>query len=121
MNARTAEFMAQYPKDYGARYSLESPDYDSCAASVLHGHSTTQCARKNGKGPHGAWCGTHDPLKRKAKADAAYDARVAEYNAERRQAKFAADCQSAIRDIAAGADDPRALALSIIANLEAPE
>ncbi len=120
MTERTPEFLGQFPKGYGIR-SEGRPDYARCAESI-HGvgrwPSFHQCNRKNGHGPHGAWCKQHDPVARKAKQDARNAKWRAEYDDEHRKATFAEDCKAAIRQIAAGHNDPRGLAQSIIDKLD---
>jgi hypothetical protein len=119
------EFKAQYPRHgYGPAYRSKPVDYTRCAASVADGGrsvSSHQCTRKNGHGPHGAWCKTHDPVARKAKSDARVDAWMSRVKQQSRERAFAADCQAVIRQIAAGYNDPRGLAQYIIDKLEGKE
>jgi hypothetical protein len=115
----TPEFKAQYLTSYG-RYGTK-PDYTRCAESVAGSGrfpSYSQCTRKCGHGPHGAWCKQHDPEAVKAKREAQTAKWVAEIEASRRSRQFDADCKDAIHQIAAGHNDPRGLAQSIIDKLE---
>ena len=113
------EFLAQYPKAYG-RYKNAPPDYAKCAAGVYTGvwSGSQQCSRKNGHGPHGAYCKQHDPEAAKRRREESYAKYRAESQARQREHQFAADSKDAIRQIAAGHNDPRALAQSIIDKLE---
>lgn len=117
---RTEEFLAQYPKGYG-RNNRAQPDHDRCAESVSSDdiwYGTHQCSRKAKHGPHGAWCKQHDPIARKAKAEARTAKWRSEMAASSANYKFKTDCQAAIRSIASGHNDPRGLAQSIIDELE---
>lgn len=115
----TPELRAQYPKSYGASYRPIKPDYARCADSVhdRNGMHSYQCSRKNGHGPHGAWCKQHDPVAVKAKRDARDAKWSAEWAEKARQRDFARECQEAIRKIASGHNDPRGLAQDIIDRL----
>lgn len=104
------EFKAQYPSyGYGPSYSPSKPDYSRCAGAVSSGFHSYQCKRKNGHGPHGAWCKMHDPVAAEAKREARYNA----YKETRdRQASIAAlknEQTEIIRAIAEGHNDPRGL------------
>ena len=121
MNDRSPDFMSQYPSCYGASYQSRKPDYDLCAGRVSDGGrwpTSHQCAKKNGHGPEGAWCKQHDPAAVKARQAASYSKWEAESANSARNMTFAADCKTAIRDIAAGHNDPRGLAQSIIDKME---
>jgi hypothetical protein len=118
------EFIEQYPKNYGASHSQVSPDFSRCAETV----NTTpnerfshfaQCSRKNGHGPHGAWCKQHDPVAVKTRKEAREKKWENEWADSARKRAFELACQGAIRQIAEGHNDPRALAQSIIDALEA--
>ena len=117
----TDEFKAQFKKDYGPSYRSVSPDYSRCAAMVPDGGRSVlfhQCARKNGHGPHGAWCKTHDPDAVNAKREVRYAKWRAEWDKADRQREFDAACKLAVRQIAEGHNDPRGLCQSIIDKLE---
>ena len=117
----TPEFLACYPESWYGRYSNIKADLNRCCAKIYHATwaSSLQCARKNGHGPHGAYCKQHDPVAVKAKDEA----RRAKYKAERDKKErvhvFQSDCIAAIRKIAEGHNDPRGLAQDIIAKMEA--
>lgn len=117
---RTPEFLAQFQKSYGTHMRCK-PNYDRCAEDVRDAGpwpSYHQCARKNGHGPHGAWCKQHDPVAVKAKREASTAKWKSERDAEERASTFVRECQTAIRQIAAGHNDPRGLAQSIIDKLD---
>jgi hypothetical protein len=119
----SSEFLAQYQKGYGQTYALRKPDYSRCAKEVNttpneRFSSFSQCSRKNGHGPHGAWCKQHDPEAVKARRDAQEKKWKANWAAESRKLNFKRGCQDAIRQIAAGHNDPRGLAQSLIDALE---
>ena len=83
---------------------------DQCVAQVTSpdGWRRSQCSRKGGHGPGGAYCKQHDPeaiaaknAARDAKWRAEWDAAdIARDNAKARD-KFAAACIAYVRDIAA--------------------
>lgn len=119
MTEHTAEFMDQYRKSYG-RYGTTAPDLDRCAAKVSNGvFGSNQCTRKNGFGPHGAWCKQHDPDARKAKSDARAEKWREEYNDKDRLRKATEALQIALATIANGCDDPQGLAADVMAELNA--
>jgi hypothetical protein len=115
------DFRAQYPEDYGPSYRARKPDFSRCAASVFDrdGWGSHQCTRKNGHGPHGAWCKAHDPVARQAKDDARRAEMHVRWNREMRLHDATAAVEPALRQIAAGHNDPRSLAESVIAALDA--
>jgi hypothetical protein len=116
------DFKAEFRSYYGYHFQKFQPDYTRCCEQV-HGTSRAdgiyQCRRKNGFGPNGAYCKQHDPDAVKAKAAA----RQAEYDAkgarEIARWKATAALEPALRQIAAGHNDPRSLAESVIAALDA--
>ena len=116
------DFKAQYPKSYGPTYRAKKPDFTRCAAGVYPrdraGWGSHQCERKNGHGPHGAWCKTHDPVARRAKRDARVDQWMQESAAAMKLQAAVAALETALRQIAAGHNDPRSLAESVIAALD---
>lgn len=116
-------YKAQYLKSYGRSYSPARPDFSRCAASVPGegGWWPGQCSRKPNHGPEGAWCKQHDPIAVEAKRKARQADWDAEWLKKKRTREFQSDCIAAIRSIAAGHNDPRGLAQSIIDKLEAPE
>jgi hypothetical protein len=119
---KTPEFKAQYKEQYGRHGHVA--DYTKCAETVYSGDvfaGSKQCTRKNGHGPHGAWCKQHDPVAVKAKNEARTAKWRKEWAEKDRLRDFERGCQDAIRQIAAGHNDPRGLAQSLIDNLEAPE
>ena len=114
-----ANFVAQFRKFYG-RYNRTPPVFNQCAASISggnYGAGLHQCARKNGHGPHGAWCKQHDPVAVKAKREISDAKWRAKYDAAQRQRKFTAEAKDAVRAIAAGHNDPRGLCAEILARL----
>ena len=115
MTEHSEAFKAQYAKSYGRSYAPQYLDFGKCAAPVFNGgFGSSQCSRKNGHGPEGAWCKQHDPIARKARYEAMASESKAKWAASDRKQKFQSDCITAIRAIAAGHNDPRALAQSII-------
>jgi hypothetical protein len=119
----TPEFKAHFQDNYGPSYSVRRPDYTKCAEHVPDGLGRVtfhQCTRKNGHGPDGAYCKTHDPVARKVKSDASYAAFRAEQEAKNASRDLRNDCLEAIRQIAAGHNDPRSLAVSILGKYEKP-
>ena len=112
-------FKAQYRRSYGRVYSPVAPDYTRCAGSVLDGLHPGQCSRKNGHGPHGAWCKQHDPVAVESKRKAQDDKWRAESELKLARHAAIAALEPALRQIAAGHNDPRGLAESVIAALDA--
>ena len=117
----TEAFKAQFSNSYGINIK-HKPDFTKCAECV-HGDgvwpSWHQCTRKNGHGPEGAWCKMHDPVARKAK-QAARDAKwQSDWDREKALNNAKAALVPALRAIADGHNDPRALATEVIATLDA--
>lgn len=93
------------------------PDSQRCCEIVYDGWWSKQCSRKRGFGPEAAYCKQHDP------------ATVAARDAEKR-VKWEADSKKyqlsfrapqlleALKKIAEGHDDPRALAAETIESLK---
>lgn len=118
----SADFKSQFRDYYGYQFQRCKPDYTRCCEQVYgagRGGGSHQCNRKNGFGPHGAYCKQHDPDAVKAKyaaRQAAWDAKSAKetalWNAK-------AALEPALRQIADGHNDPRSLAESVIAALDA--
>lgn len=132
MTDYTPEFLACFQDNYGAHYASVPPDLTKCAHKVVRYERGwprySQCSRKNGHGPHGAYCGQHDPdavAKRAEARDAAWRAeREAQRNtaeAARKLEAFREAAVAAIRQIAAGHNDPRQLAADVIAKHEGGE
>lgn len=120
------DFKAQYRGWYGHHFDKREPDYNRCAEHVYDRYGTHQCERKNGHGPHGAWCRQHDPVAIQAKREAAAAKRDAENRAwmekrakEQAVARAAAALEPALRQIAEGHNDSRGLAESVLAALDA--
>ena len=121
MTEYSDEFKAQYPKSYGPFFRCRTPDYARCAKSVHDGGRTvtsSQCRRKNGHGPEGAWCKQHDPHAVAAKRVAMEAAWRQEWDAKARESAFTAESKKAIRAIADGHNDPMTLAREILARYE---
>ncbi len=120
MTERTPEFLALYPR----RKRRFGPDYDMdqarCCEMVWQSHSRerSQCQRKNGHGPHGAYCKMHDPVAKKAKDDARHAEMHARRDAQKRDAKFTELARDAVKKIAAGHNDPAGLCRAILAEVE---
>ena len=117
----TEAFKAQFKKSYGLNIKRE-PDFNKCAENVRAEGSWpqyNQCTHKNGHGPEGAWCKMHDPVARKAK-QAARDAKWrSDWDREKALNNANAALVPALRAIADGHNDPRALATEVIAALDA--
>jgi hypothetical protein len=113
---RPPEFYALYQARYGRTYSSHPADYSRCCKAVYDSdtRASWQCRRPNGHGAHGAYCKQHDPeIVAKKSTD-----RMAEWQAKwaanKRDAEFTRAARQAIHDIAAGHNDPRGLAQSIL-------
>ena len=115
----TDERKTLYRANYGRGYLNNPPDYSKCCGSVSNGSfGSKQCSRAAGHGPHGAYCKQHDPEAVAKKREDQSAKWRAEHSAQARQSAFMRDCQDAIRQIAAGHNDPAGLAREIIAKLE---
>lgn len=125
MTEYTDEFKAEFRGWYGVSWARQLPDYTRCAnetdGNIMRGEHPHQCSRKNGYGPHGAYCRQHDPVAAKAKRDARTAKWDAKWAAEKRKREFISACQDAVRQIAEGHSDPRGLCKSIIAALKQEE
>ena len=121
MTEMTPEFKAQFHSEYGINMGRRRPDYSRCAEEVHRGYSFHQCTRKNGHGPHGAWCKQHDPIAVKAKADAAKAKWRAEWDAKKAAADFQKACIDAVKAIADGHNDPRGLCIALLAEQNGSE
>lgn len=110
---------------YKDRYELWSgnpkgtaPDFNRCCEQVsasLRWHIPSQCSRKNGHGPDGAYCYQHNPEKVAAKRAA----EEAKWNAARDLRLIEGKRLSIIEAIAKGHNDPRALATGYLRDLAA--
>jgi len=121
MTEYSDDFKAQYPKDYGPSFRCRKPDYARCAESVSDGGrmvTSSQCSRKNGHGPGGAFCKQHDPVAIAAKRVARDAALKREWDQKARESAFTAESKAAIRAIAEGHNDPMTLAREILARYE---
>lgn len=108
------------------RWSNDGPSPEFCCASVHNGGRSVsfhQCTRKpkNWYGTLG-YCDTHDPNKFRERRDKKqaewqakwnYSNRLHEF--ESRQRKFKDACVQAVRQIAAGHNDPRSLCSELLA------
>ena len=113
---KSDEFKAAYSSGYG-RYSNEKPDFDRCSKAVRYGGAwggSKQCTRKNGHGPHGAYCKQHDPIAVRAKSAAESAKLRAKWAEDSRNREFETNCKDAVRQIAAGHNDPRGLCQGLI-------
>ena len=113
MTEHSPEFLAQYPKGgFGLSYNKRDADYTRCAQTVSDGGRWPryhQCTRKNGHGPHGAWCKQHDPEAVKARHEARNKAWLREWKAKATEADLKAEALTIIRQIAEGHNDPSSL------------
>lgn len=115
MTGHSPEFLEQYPKNgFGvlSSTSTRKPDYTRCAGSVRgegNWPSYHQCTRKNGHGPHGAWCKQHDPEAVKAKIEARNNKWRREWDGRELDAALRAEALTIIRQIAEGHNDPASL------------
>ena len=108
-----------HQKSYGLNMAKRGPDPARCCVEVSNGGrwpSYHQCNRPRGHGPEGAYCKQHDPevvAARRAASEAAYNEK------RRRKALMHADQYlAALRKIAEGHNDPRALAAEVVADFD---
>lgn len=92
------------------------PDFDRCCENLRDRYQPGgyQCTRKRGYGPDGAYCKQHDPAavaEREAKSKKKYDEQWHRRRLELGGRRF----YEALRKIADGHNDPRALAQETIA------
>lgn len=94
------------------------PDYTRCCADVWPppGHISSQCSRKRGHGPDGAYCKQHDPAEVKRRQEEA-SARYERDMARRRLGFDGRRFRDALRQIAKGHNDPRALAVEVLGDM----
>lgn len=109
---RTPEFLASYSKSYGAWAGGKGrpADHSKCCKRVTPAHSwhSQQCSKPNGKGPHGAHCTMHDPIKvaeRQRKSTENFYA-----NERQREMRSVGRAIEALLLIEKGHNDPRSLA-----------
>lgn len=109
-----------YPKNYGSwagRPDGVKPNYQCCAAEVSRSEGNwtrfSQCTRKCGHGPDGAFCKTHDPVAVERRRDKSTAAWKAKWNAERYQL-HGETFFNALQKIADGYNDARGLAQEVI-------
>lgn len=79
--------------------------------------SYSQCARKRGYGPEGAYCKQHDPdavKAKKAARDAKWEAEWAEKQRKHEAASLAPKMKAALIAIRDGHNDPAALAAEVL-------
>lgn len=102
--------------DWAGNPNGRKPDPERCAQEVWpneRGAIPSQCARKRGHGPEGAFCKQHDPAvkaERERKQREKYEA-----ERERQRPKWHAHkFLKALREIAAGHNDPRSLAIEVL-------
>lgn len=84
-------------------------DLSRCCVEVYSGHSliSSQCSRKNGHGPEGAYCKQHDPAAvEHRRIVGEYNYRLENHN---RTMKRLASVLPVIKAIAEGHNDPRSL------------
>lgn len=117
---RTEAFLSHYPANYGAwagRPDGVKPVYSRCCESVSTRDRWgigSQCARKNGHGPEGAYCKQHDPAAVEARERAAAEASKAKYDKWRKEVN-GARFYAVLKQIADGHNDARGLAQEVLA------
>ena len=102
--------------NWAGRPSGSKADPTRCAQTVCaneRGAIPKQCGRKRGYGPESAFCRQHDPAAVAARDAGARDRHEAEWK-EHLKKIYGPTFLNALREIAAGHNDPRALAQSII-------
>lgn len=122
---------------YTTRWSNGPHDQSYCCAAVHDGYGVGhhQCTRKpkvwrdvlhRGKPTNYGYCTTHDPVRvaerdaaRRAKWQAESDARNARWAAQEQERKLKDAALATIRQIAAGHNDPRSLAMEVLATFDA--
>jgi hypothetical protein len=91
------------------------PDLKRCCASVFNNHRSHQCSKKNGHGPDGAYCKTHDPeAVARREAESRYNYHKRYYDDTVRGLRGA---DKVLKLIAEGHNDPRALAQEWLDNM----
>lgn len=100
-----------YQRRYGAWAGNPNglpPDFSRCCETVQSDHVSRQCGKRNGHGPDGAYCKTHDPDAVKRRREASnYLFHKKYYDGTIRGLRGA---DKILKAIAEGHNDPRALA-----------
>lgn len=114
-----------YPTTYGdwaGNPKGTKPDFTRCCAEVQShdGWRWSQCARKRGHGPDGAYCKQHDPAAVEARTQARRAAYAKELNA-RRYERYGRIFFTALEAIANGHNDARRLAQEVVAEFKKGE
>lgn len=109
MTENSSEFLAEYQKSY-SKYNKQ-PDFGKCAQAIFQDiwMGAKQCTRKNGHGPHGAWCKQHDPEAVNAQRRAQEAKWRREWDAKKLDATLRAEALTIIRQISEGHNDPASL------------
>ena len=95
---------------------------ENCAEEIFRDHHYWQCPRKRGYGPEGAYCKQHDPesvAKKRAEREAKWEAEWAESQRKHARNAFKLRFEKALREIAAGHNDPRLLAAELLSEYDA--
>ena len=92
-------------------------DPNWCCASVLGDWFGSHQCRRKPRVFYGelGYCGQHDPAVTVQRIAAKVSANAAKYAEQDRQCNLKADALSALKQIAAGHNDPRALAIEVLA------
>lgn len=88
-------------------------DPKRCAYEIWDNHLTHQCSRKNGHGPDELYCKQHDPAAIAARDAARKERHDKEWN-ERRKEIYGKTFYNALKQIADGHNDARALAKDVL-------
>lgn len=118
------ELTSLHQKSYGLDHSKHKPDPARCCVEVYGRErwaSFSQCARKRGFGPEQAYCKQHDPAVVKAKRDASeakYQASMKVSRDKWHLERHAPALLAALRQIADGDNDPRAVAADVLATFD---
>lgn len=113
----------RYPEAYGTWAGNPAgtpPDYSRCCETVSNRERFIrfyQCKKSRGFGPDKAYCKQHDPAAREKKREEA-DAKFAKKTRGWRLEGFAPRFLDVLNQIAAGHNDPRAIAKEVIAEFE---
>jgi hypothetical protein len=117
---------ALYKAAYGAWTGFpkgHAPDYSRCCVEIWSSERwsrASQCSKKRGHGPDGAYCKQHDPAVAKARREAS-DARSKKQWNERRYETYGRTFFNTLAKIADGHNDARGLAQETIANFKSGE
>lgn len=110
--------------EYGLNMGRNRPDPARCCVEVRGTErwaNYSQCARKRGYGPEGAYCKQHDPDAVKARNAAREADRKAEWAEKSRKwelERLAPRMKSALEAIRDGHNDPAALAREVLAEFK---